>query len=230
MEEIYNDGSYLATNPTWHVEDSPWKAAQILKMLKRNSLEPHTVADVGCGAGEILRQLSGALPGVTRFSGYEVSEHALQLCRRLESERIRFFQKAAPGEDEVFDLLLVIDVLEHVDDPVTFLRKLKARSRHFLFRIPLDLSAQSFLQPAVLQVKRQAYGHVHHFNETTARQFLEAAGYEVVDNFLTYGPINVRRFGAWKSLLMSVKNLVFMLGGRWTARLFDGFSIMILAR
>ena len=29
--ELYTDGSYLKNNPSWGVEDSPWKAAQIAK-------------------------------------------------------------------------------------------------------------------------------------------------------------------------------------------------------
>ena len=53
----YNDGGYLSENPDWHVGDSPWKAQQIHKIIDRNKLSPRTICEVGCGAGEILRQL-----------------------------------------------------------------------------------------------------------------------------------------------------------------------------
>ena len=55
-ENIYTEphGEYLRNNPAWHVEDSSWKARQVMKMLNRNSLNPKTVAEAGCGAGEIL--------------------------------------------------------------------------------------------------------------------------------------------------------------------------------
>ena len=52
---IYTNGYYLEKNPTWHVEDSSWKAKNIIKMMKRNNIVPKTICEVGCGAGEILR-------------------------------------------------------------------------------------------------------------------------------------------------------------------------------
>ncbi len=79
----YVGGEYLGHNPTWHVEDSAWKAEQILAALKRNGLHPATVCEVGCGAGEILSQLHARLPSHVVFTGYEISPqaHALALTR-----------------------------------------------------------------------------------------------------------------------------------------------------
>ena len=57
FEEKYVTKEYLDNNPTWHVEDSPWKAKQILKIIRRNSLHPNSICEIGCGVGEILRQL-----------------------------------------------------------------------------------------------------------------------------------------------------------------------------
>ena len=37
---IYSDGSYLESNPGWHAEDSPWKAQQVLRMLKQHDIHP----------------------------------------------------------------------------------------------------------------------------------------------------------------------------------------------
>ena len=59
---IYTSGEYAAKNPTYHVEDSAWKAHQILKIIQRNNLQPLSICEVGCGAGEILRQLQSNLP------------------------------------------------------------------------------------------------------------------------------------------------------------------------
>jgi hypothetical protein len=56
-EEMYTQGEYLKKHPTWHVEDSPWKAEQIIKIMERNRLKPNSICEVGCGAGEILNQL-----------------------------------------------------------------------------------------------------------------------------------------------------------------------------
>ena len=50
---LYLDGEYLSKNPGWHVEESPWKASQVLRMLRQNHLAPQTICDVGCGSGEV---------------------------------------------------------------------------------------------------------------------------------------------------------------------------------
>ena len=54
---LYLDGEYQLKNPAWHVEESAWKAWQILRILRRNRVSPATVCEVGCGAGEVLTQL-----------------------------------------------------------------------------------------------------------------------------------------------------------------------------
>jgi tRNA G46 methylase TrmB len=80
MTQIYEDGSYLANNPGWHEEDSPWKAKQISKIIKKNSLNPRTICEVGCGAGGVLNQLSGQYADDRELFGYEISPQAFELC------------------------------------------------------------------------------------------------------------------------------------------------------
>lgn len=58
---LYLDGRYLIKNPAWLVEESAWKAMQILRMLRRNRISPSNVWEVGCGAGEVLKQIQPQL-------------------------------------------------------------------------------------------------------------------------------------------------------------------------
>lgn len=55
---IYESRAYMEYAKTWHSEDSPWKGRQIQKMAESNNLNPQKVAEIGCGAGVILRELS----------------------------------------------------------------------------------------------------------------------------------------------------------------------------
>ena len=54
---LFLDGEYLEKNPTWHVEDSSWKAVQILRALALLPKPPLTICDIGCGAGEDTAEL-----------------------------------------------------------------------------------------------------------------------------------------------------------------------------
>jgi ubiquinone/menaquinone biosynthesis C-methylase UbiE len=84
---LYTQGAYLENNPTRHVEDSPWKAQQIIKMMKRDDIRPRTVCEVGCGPGEVLRQLQLGMDCACIFWGYEISPVAFDLSRKKANER-----------------------------------------------------------------------------------------------------------------------------------------------
>ena len=229
-ESIYKSGAYWEQNRTYHVEDSPWKAKQIVRMLDKHKLRPLTVCEIGCGAGEILRQLSGHLPGAALF-GYDISPEAIQVAKERENDRLHFF-RADPLERQTqqFDLLLCMDVIEHIDDYLGFLRKMLPLGKFALFHIPLDMTVQGMLfrrTPLVMR-NREALGHLHYFMKETALATLEDTGYQIVDWSYTFsGELG----GGFKRALAAFpKRLVSLLHTGLAARLFAGFSLLVLAR
>ena len=107
----FSDESYIKDNPSWHSEDSVWKSEQILNLLSNNSIKPSTVCDVGCGAGEIINQLSLTLRD-SEFCGYETSQEAFELCKSKESKRVHFELGDILQKNVYYDLLLCIDVFD----------------------------------------------------------------------------------------------------------------------
>src|SRR4051794_22316947 len=83
-------GEYLKNHPTWHVEYSPWKAANVFSLIQTRKLDPRTICEVGCGAGEVLRQLQLKMSDRCRFWGYDVAPHAIELARERQNERLQF--------------------------------------------------------------------------------------------------------------------------------------------
>lgn len=227
---IYTDGTYLDKNPTWHTEDSAWKARQILRMLQRNSINPKTICEVGCGAGEVLRQLQEGMDPSCEFHGYEISPQAFRLCEGKANERLHFhLQDFLQEQGPPFDLLLLIDVIEHLEDYRTFLRKVKPRSRYKGLHIPLDLSVQSVLRRGRLDFIRDRMGHIHYFTKETALRSLEDSGYRILDHFLT-GVALENPNKTLKTHIANVPRRVVSLVHRdLAARLFGGFSLMVLA-
>jgi hypothetical protein len=189
---IYESGEYLEKNPHWHAADSAWKAEQILKMIRKHGLNPATVCEVGCGAGEILNNLHAQLPE-TIFFGYEVSPQAFEICSAKSKERLQFTLGDLLKTDKRFDLLLCIDVFEHVPNYLSFLEKLRGHAERFVFHIPLDLSMLSILRPARLMKTRYGVGHVHMFTAEMALAVLKDTGYEVVDSFFTAGGVELEK-------------------------------------
>jgi cyclopropane fatty-acyl-phospholipid synthase-like methyltransferase len=227
---LYLDGEYLAKNPEWHVEESPWKARQILRMLRQNHLAPKTVCEVGCGAGEVLKQLQENLDGECMFWGYDISPQALELARSRANKRLQFkLVDLREEEDNFFDLILVLDVIEHLEDYFSFLRQLKVRSRYKIFHIPLDLSVQTVFRQRALIKRREMYAHIHYFTKETALRTLRDTGYEVLDYFYTPRSIEFASEPVEKILKLPRK-LSFAIHRDFAARLLGGFSLLVLAR
>ena len=227
---MYSDGTYLRKNPTWHAEDANYKTRDIVTLLARRRIHPRTICDVGCGAGAILELLSHKLDPPAICTGYEISEQALALCRPRECANLHFVPGSLPEEGTRFDLVLAIDVVEHVDDYLGFLRELRNRGTHKIFRIPLNLSVQSVLfgSRPILQA-RESFGHLHYFTRETALATLQGSGYRILDSFLSFAPVANGSASRGRALLRACKRACFSIHREWVARLLDGFSLMVLA-
>ena len=99
-------------------------------MLNKHNLSPGSICEIGCGAGEILNCLHSKLPK-TEFIGYEISEQGFELCKTRQKERLNYKLEdlLADSNTDYYDLLLIIDVVEHVEDYFTFLRKCKKKAK-----------------------------------------------------------------------------------------------------
>jgi ubiquinone/menaquinone biosynthesis C-methylase UbiE len=186
LETLYTSGNYLKKNPTWHVGESPWKAREIMRMIVRNNLAPQIVCEVGCGAGEILKLLQRNMDNSCTFWGYEISPQAFELCRARANEKLHFkLLDITEEKDAFFDLILIMDVLEHMEDYFSFLREIKNKSQYKIVQLPMDISVRSILRRELTKY-RDSYGHIHYFTKELALQMLKDLGYEVVDYFYTY--------------------------------------------
>jgi SAM-dependent methyltransferase len=226
----YLDGSYLEQNPDWHVSDSAWKARQVLKMLRRHRIAPKTVYDIGCGAGEVLRQLQEGLDRSCQLFGSDVSPQAIELSKKRENRRLHFTlgtHREYTGEP--FDLVMAIDVVEHAEDYRGFLREIRPLGEYKIIHLPLGISAQTAWRRGALKRRRKHHVDLHYFTEETARFALTDLGYEVLDGFYTPRSIDIC-VGTGEKLLRLPRKLLFAVNPGFTVRVFGGYSLLLLAK
>lgn len=226
---IYADGTYLTNNPNWHMEDSPAKARWIGEVLKRINEPLRTIAEVGCGAGEILLELHKEHPEA-QFFGYEISEQAYSICSSKETAAVKFLFEDIMRSDKHFDVLLAIDIFEHVPDYMGFLKQLKNLATYKIFHIPLDLSVQGTLRGTSLMHTRKTVGHLHYFDKDTALATLTDCGYEVIHWNYTFGSEELPNKRLRTRALNVPRRLLRLVNKDFTVRLLGGASIMVLTR
>jgi SAM-dependent methyltransferase len=227
MPDIYNDATYLANNPTWHEEDAPFKTERILTLIHRNALALNTVCEVGCGSGEILVQLEKKLPATTRFIGFDISHDAFAIAKLKETDRIRFeLQDITHQATETYDILLVIDVIEHLDNYFEFLRGILPKAPYTIFHIPLDMSVWSLLREQMLLESKARVGHIHNFTEDFILSVLSDYGFRIIDKLYTE-PVYKNK-SRKEQLVHLLREGLFKINPKFCTKTLGGYSLMVL--
>lgn len=156
-----------------------------LKNLVRtvSSLNIESVLDVGCGSGENLAALAATHP--YRLTGADVSQEALALAKkRVPSARLVQLDIEHNVLADKFDLVMSIQVVEHLLDDVAALKNMAGMAKSFV----LISTIQGRMRPSEI-----AIGHVRNYSAANLRSKLASVGLEVVKisnwGFPFYSPI-----------------------------------------
>src|SRR3989475_6702616 len=148
------------------------------------ALDVKSVLDVGCGSGENLAAL--ATLGRYDLSGVDISPEGIELAReRVPSARmlsvLNVQEQALP---ERFDLVMSIQVVEHIVDDMAALRNMAAMAKKYVFISTLA---------GRMRASELLTGHVRNYSAVELTRKLEVAGLRVVDvrgrGFPLYSPV-----------------------------------------
>ena len=234
MRDLYTKGEYLANTGTWHAEDSEWKADQISAMLQRNGVRSNVVHELGCGAGGVLCALSEKEAfRETSLSGYDISPQAVLLANSRPVPRVQVTcaDYFALETRSTPDVLMAIDVFEHVPDYMGFLENCQRSAPYKIYHIPLELHVSGLLRGALLHARRRV-GHIHYFSAETALEVLKDTGHTIVE--ATFTDLAIDLFHKHPSVKTALANIprwvVSKVSKPVSARWFGGYSLLVLAR
>jgi SAM-dependent methyltransferase len=231
VEKLYTSGNYLEKNPLWHTEESSWKAENVMRMINRHKISARTICEVGCGAGEVLKQLQQRLDKECDFLGCDISPQAIELCTSRANDNLHFeLGDATILSGRFFDVILVLDIIEHLEDYFSFLRMVKERALYKVFHIPLDLSVQAVLRASPLMRDRERFGHIHYFTKETALQLLTDLGYNIIDWFYTAVALDLPSAN-FKNIVMRIpRRLLYSVNMDVAVRLLGGYRLLVLTK
>ncbi len=162
-----------------------FRLAEALRFLPRTG----RVLEVGCGAGRFLRAVGAARPDLA-LTGVDVSRSALaalaSLAPAIETRIVT--QTALPARDGEFDAVLLLDVLEHVDDPARMLAEIHrvlVPGGVLHAHVPCEADPRSLWrwlpgQRGAGAWKRRFGGHVQRFRRRELLAQIDAAGFELL--------------------------------------------------
>ena len=176
------------------VEDTHWwfvgRRAILETFLKgiiqnpKSKIQNPRILDVGCGTGANLEMLSQF--GVAE--GVDVSDEALEFCRKKGLAVRKGLAETLPFEDESFDMTTALDVVEHLDDDIAGLRE--------MHRVTKCGGYSLIFVPAFMWLWGVQDDISHHRIRYTKKQIverLEKAGFKVeratYANFTFFAPI-----------------------------------------
>lgn len=229
MKPGNEENAYSYHNPRY-AEISAWKAKKIHQILQQNQVNPKSVAEIGCGGGEVLLALTHHLDKEVIFHGYETEFEAYHICQLKEKSNVKFFDTNLLKADVNYDVVLAIDVFTQVVDYLGFLSKLRTKGEYQVFHIPLEISVYSVLRSASFQKKRAASKQLHYFNKDTALGTLKGTGYQIIDYFYTSGALELPHRGRIEKFWKLPRKLLYAINKDFGVKMLGGFSLMVLTK
>ena len=122
---FYRDAQAQASDQAaWHAMPGRQRWTALLVTIAQR-IAAHRVVDIGCGSGHDLRALRAGLGDGAILTGVEPNDR-----QRAElPPDVMAVPDVAQAPIETADLLICIDVLEHLPDPEAFLAGLAGRAR-----------------------------------------------------------------------------------------------------
>ncbi len=146
-----------------------------------------SMADIGgCfgfGANSMAFQVARATGKRPEMYVFEISPEFVRLGRQLFPD-IQFVEANIltwDSEPRTFDVVTLFDVIEHIPNPLPFLRGVARRARYGLFKTPLETKGE-WQRPCAPALTGATHpdGHVNFFTVPELRLLIEDAGFDVL--------------------------------------------------
>jgi 2-polyprenyl-3-methyl-5-hydroxy-6-metoxy-1,4-benzoquinol methylase len=155
------------------------------KFFTDNVTEKDTVLDIGCGNGALtleIGKIAGQVIGFDKELPFILKVIGNVVLAKMEVE---FYPLSTP-----FDILVLSNVLEHIEDRQRFLKSFKGKVKKVLVRVPmLDRDWLTLYKKELGVEYRLDKGHFIEYTEQSFRDEVKEAGYKIVKLEIRFGEI-----------------------------------------
>ncbi len=189
---FYDEGYYLGSSKYSYIDERKVKGSELVweRRIKKliqifemeNHRKPKNILDVGCSFGgllEVARNKFGLIP-----VGVEVSEYSSSYAIERGIEVIKGSIESVEVGNDRFDIITMIEVIEHLKHPYEVLKKIfDANTKGGILLV--QTANIDGIQSKFWGGKYHYYlpGHLHYFSNKTLRNLIFEAGYSKVYEF-----------------------------------------------
>ena len=148
------------------------------EVLSRTS--SRTVLDIGCGSGRPACQI--ARSEIDSITGIDITPEMINLAKQLSEKhsvqnkcsfRVSHFEE--DQFDEHYDSVIALGVLEYVDHPVEFIRKMRDISRKAIF---FSIPRPTLVRSPLRKIRYTLRGcSIHFYSRSAIRKMMLDAGF-----------------------------------------------------
>lgn len=192
-------------------------------------------AEVGCGQGAFLFPLAKRFKDKSipfDLIGYDISPDAIEIAKKRGNafgDNLKFSVGSAGDVRNGLDIIFVMDVLEHVENPYQFLRDLAGKSKYLLVHLPIEHSIAHLLMRKVSRSNTE-FNHIHFFSWESAKIMISESPFEIKD--FQFTPSLGITIGLEKNILKKIllmgRYLLYKMMPRLSPLLSGGSVLLLL--
>ncbi len=177
-----------------NIIDLSLKNEKVLKFrLVKNTISNNAknVLEIGCGGGTVVRTLAQCFPN-TSFVGYDIDEVAIEHANKHILPNLRFVSNLDGFVNDYFDHIILIDCLEHVDNPLALMQSVNGLLRDggtTIIHIPLEKQG-IYSNKYCRDIKSIYSQHMIFYDLNDLNDILIKAGFVVRDKWFHYHMIS----------------------------------------
>jgi len=227
--------SYSSILESHRMEQYKQYASQLRRLFKNNNLQQLRALDFGCGYGNFLKALKEQMNNMEVY-GVEVnSEVCKKASDNLNGSPVYCVDLKSDDKNTVprnyFDIITLLDVIEHLDDPRAYLKTLAqcAKAKSYLLLSTPNIES---LNARIYGNRWVLYGspyHMYYFGSKSITILLQQTGWKMEYFFTERTIFHNERYGleTWRGKLPR-----FIFGNHFwdivTNRIFKIGSVMIV--
>jgi predicted GH43/DUF377 family glycosyl hydrolase len=196
IREFYERESLAWVNPSYRNLKrihAKYAAGHLILMLGK-SCNAQSILDFGCGAAFSLSLISKTF-NIKKQVGIDISSRMLKLAKdNLPGAKLILGSEGhlKKFKDKEFDLVILIDIIEHLLSPEKFLKEISRVGKTVVIKIPLEktwftmlLRRLSIIPATPRRINR---GHLREYSREDFHLLLQKTGFRIISELVAFPP------------------------------------------